>query len=152
MDPLSITASAIAIIQLTTDLITGTRNYYKSARNAPKEITELFDELTSLGIVLGNLKKISKKADAARGSQDGAAESQRTASRLPMLVKMMESGGSLDICYLEMLAFRTKLTKEPSRIKKSLKWPFEKDEIIAVIRRLRNLRDVLITAIASDQL
>ncbi len=155
MDPLSVTASAIAILQLTTELLGGTRNYYKSARNAPKEVAELIDELTTFGVVLEHLKTTANNAKTTELQQDkasGSTSSPRSGNSLPMLQKMMEGGAPLTICYDEMMAFKTRLTKNQSRVKKSLKWPFQKDEVQTVVYRLRNLKSILDTAISSDQL
>jgi hypothetical protein len=154
MDPLSVTVSAITIITLTTDLIIWTQDYFQSVKTAPKEIAELVDELIIMSVVLENLRNISQKVEVPDRSQIGLtsnSESQQKASQLPMLKKMMEANGPLTICYKKMLSFKTKLTKDQSKIKKSLKWPFEKDEIMVVVSRLRSLKSVLDTAIASDQ-
>ena len=63
MDPLSITASAIAILQLTQSIIIGTNNFYKSARDCPAEICGLLDELTSFEMVLESLHSMVEKAN-----------------------------------------------------------------------------------------
>lgn len=155
MDPLSITASAITVIQLTTELVKGTRNYYKDVKNAPKEVAEFVDELTALGIVFGRLKDICQKAEAASLSNiagNDALQRKPKAFYLPTLESMTKADGPLTICYKEMLAFQRKLTKDQSRLKKSLKWPFEKAEITDSIAHLRNLKSALDTAILSDQL
>lgn len=75
---------------------------------------------------------------------------QQKTNYLPMVQKMMEADGSLSLCYYEMTVFRSKLTKDQSRVKKSLKWLFERDEIKNVIGRLRNLVSLFDTAVASD--
>ena len=49
-----------------------------------------------------------------------------------------------------MIEFEKKLSKEKSKVRKVLKWPFQKDEIYAVIKRLRNIQSVLNMAIATD--
>ncbi len=155
MDPLSITASAITVIQLTAELLKGIRNYYKDVKNAPKEVAEFIDELTALGIVFERLKDISQKAEAASLSHiavNGAVQHKQKAFCLPTLGSITKADGSLAICYKEMLAFQRKLTKDQSRLKKSLKWPFEKAEINDSIAHLRNLKSALDTAILSDQL
>ncbi len=155
MDPLSITASAITIIQLTIELIKGTRKYYKDVRSAPKEVLEFVNELTALGVVFERLKDISQKAEAASLSHiavNGAVSQQHKAFCLPTLKSMIKADGPLVICYGEMLAFQSKLTKDHSRLKKALKWPFEKAEITDSITQMRNLKSALDTAILSDQL
>lgn len=63
MDPLSITASAIAILKLTQSIILGTNNFYKSARNCPAEIRGLLDELTSFEKGLESLHSIDEKVN-----------------------------------------------------------------------------------------
>ena len=143
MDPLSITASAIAIIQVTSELVTGTRSYYKNVKNSPKEISELVQGLKCFHIVLNSLKDISQKVDEnPKHPVDQLARDdspQQEISRLPMLQKMLEADGPLSLCYNEMLEFQRKLTKDQSSFERSLRWPFKKDEIKAVINRLRNL-------------
>ena len=63
MDPLSITASAIAILQLTESIIIGTNNFYKNARDCPTEIRGLLDELMSFERVLESLQLMVEKTD-----------------------------------------------------------------------------------------
>ena len=154
MDPLSLTASAIAIIQLTTDLVKGTRNLYKTIKKAPEEVGELLDELNVFGIVLERLNDVAQQAEKTklpRPAANGAATPQ-TLSRLPTLQSMIEPNGSLATCYAEMLGLKIKLTSDHSKLKKSLKWPFQKDEILGVVQRLRTLRSILNSAIIGDQL
>ena len=156
MDPLSITASAITIINGTTDLISACRSYYKNVKGSTKEIAELVHELESFDIVLKSLEDISHKTDEKSKPQkqqfarDDILEEET--SRLPMLQKMLEADGPLSLCYNEMLVFKRKLTKHQSSRRRSLKWPFQKDEIKVVISRLRDLKSLLDTAIAGDHL
>ena len=63
MDPISITASVITILQLTQSVIVGTNNFYKSARDCPVEICGLLDELTSFETVLDSLHSMVVKAN-----------------------------------------------------------------------------------------
>lgn len=156
MDPLSVTASAVAIIQLTTALIKGTRRYYKSLKDAPKEIASFIEQLESLGAVLERLKHTSEEADAIPTSQpttNGGIQNAPSSNRLPLVKRMLQVDGPLAICFEEMLAFRAKLCQDkPSKIKRSLKWPFEKDDIRNAVTRLKELKSVLDTAILNDHL
>lgn len=155
MDPISLTASTIAIIQLTTDLIKVTKDYYKGVKNAPREIAELIEESTNFGKVLEQLKTTLQAAESAERleiARNGLYGIRKEASRLPMLQEMMRVDGPLTSCHEEMLAFKTKLSQNPSTVRRSLKWPIERDETRAIISRLRHLKSVLDTAIASDQL
>lgn len=154
MDPLSITASAIAILQVTTQITTTARGFYKDARNAPREIRELLEELKSFSAVLESLKTINEKSKEASVNNVGIARaggsSLCASDRLPAISNMLRPDAPLSTCHSEMLQFQKKLTKNGSKIKKALKWPFQKAETYAVIGRLRNLQSVLDTAIATD--
>ena len=63
---------------------------------------------------------------------------------------MLEPGAPLEICHHQMIKFQKKLSQDKSKIRKVLRWPFEKDEIYAVIGRLGNIQSILNMAIASD--
>lgn len=155
MDPVSITASAIAIIQVTAELITGTKRYYKSVKGSSHEIADLLQELESFGFMLESLKGISQKVDKTTRQIDQFAwdgTPQQEIIHLPILQKMLEADGPLSLCYNEMLELKRKLTKYQSSLKRSLKWPFKKDEIKAVVNRLRNLKSLLDTAIHRENL
>lgn len=52
MDPLSITASIIAVLQATKRII----SYVKETRDAPKELTKVYEEAKNLVILLYELK------------------------------------------------------------------------------------------------
>ena len=69
MDPLSVTASAIAILQLTQSIIIGTDNFYKRARDCAAEIRGLLDELTSFEKVLESLHLMVEKANGSHVSK-----------------------------------------------------------------------------------
>lgn len=156
IDAFSITVSAIAIVQSITDLIIGTRSYYKCVKYSTKKIVGLIHELESFDILLKSLKGTSQRADENHKQQIGSLARnvgpQHKASRPPMLQRMMEADAPLSPCYNQMLAFTTKLAKDQSGVKRSLKWPFEIYQIKAVIRRLRIFESLLDTAVANDHL
>ena len=144
------TASAITIIELTTEIIKGIHEFYKSAKTAPKEVADLLDELDSFGVILQRLRILSQHAKAAQSQQHAIA--MQSYDNLPMLQKIMERDAPLHLCYEELLDIKSKLTNDRSRLKKALKWPFQKEEIQATFLRLRNYKSLLDTAIMSDQL
>lgn len=82
MDPLSITASAIAILQLTQSIIIGTNNFYQSARDCPAEIRGLLDELTSFEKVLESLHSMVEKANGIHVSKPFLMSEKETAFTL----------------------------------------------------------------------
>ena len=154
MDPISLTASIIAILQLTTELIKVTRNVYKDIKNAPKEVDELLNEFTSFSAVLEHLKAIIEEAEADKrfeAARNGLYGISKTGSRLPTIQEQMKPNGPLATCQREMAAFKTRFDIDTSRVKRALRWPFEKGEVVALIGRLRNMKSNLDTAIATDK-
>ncbi|KAL6714577.1 hypothetical protein ACLMJK_008002 [Lecanora helva] len=155
MDPLSVTASTIAIIQLTSEVISGTRDLYKTLKNAPKEVAELIDELAVFSDVLERLRDICQKADGpgiSTALPTHANGATQKSLRLPTLSKMIKADGPLALCYERLLAFKERLINEDSKIKQSLKWSFRKEETVLLVKRLKNLRSILNDAIVSDHL
>jgi ankyrin repeat domain-containing protein 50 len=67
MDPLSITASIIAVIQLTSSVISAAYNYRNGVKNAPEGAVKIVDDLTGLSQILEKLLKLIEK-DRSTGS------------------------------------------------------------------------------------
>src|SRR5271155_3010464 len=62
MDPLSITASIIGVIQLTSAVISAAYNYRNGVKNAPEDAVKIIDDLTGLSQIL------EKQKDRSTGS------------------------------------------------------------------------------------
>ena len=156
MGPLSIAASAIAIIQGTIDLVTGLKSYYKNVKGSSEEIAQLLRELETFDAVLASLKDISHRADELTERQINQSPDDTMSflenSRLPMLQKMLEDNAPLSRCYNDLRAFKAKHVRRDPGVWKSFKWPFEKDDIKDIVGRLRNYTSLLNTAINSDSL
>lgn len=60
MDPLSITAGIIAVLQATKEVI----SYLKETRDAPKELKKVYEEARSLVILLHELKDLVAAQDS----------------------------------------------------------------------------------------
>jgi hypothetical protein len=67
MDPLSITASIIGVIQLTSAVISAAYNYRNGVKNAPEDAVRIIDDLTGLSQILEKLLKLIEK-DRSTGS------------------------------------------------------------------------------------
>jgi hypothetical protein len=67
MDPLSITASIIGVIQLTSAVISAAYNYRNGVKNAPEDAVKIIDDLTGLSQILEKLLKLIEK-DRSTGS------------------------------------------------------------------------------------
>ena len=176
MDPVSVTASAIAMLQLTSEILKCTWKYYKGVKNAPADVQQLLEELTSFGSVLESLRDLAQKAendvkdtcvlnDRSRVDRQGNDHTtghqisnlpvkdleQYYRSRLPMLKQMLDVESPLVKCYHQLDSFRTSLLQvELKSGRKAMKWPFKEDEVYKIVGRLRTLGSILNTAIISD--
>jgi len=143
MDPLSITASVIAILQLSNTVYKAAREYYTGVKHAPKEIKRLLDELEVFNDILIHLSDIVTKAESnSKTSHEGTL--------LPTVMKLLEPDAALRLCFAEMQQFMDRVTTQKPSMKKALKWPFQKEEIYQTIGRLQKLQSLVEFAIATD--
>jgi hypothetical protein len=135
-DPLSITASIVALLQLTQRVL----EFCVSARGANNERSSISNELISTQDVLYQLLQT-----AAINAKDG---STRT------LAMIHTAGGPLDQ-YSECLeALRSKLAPE-REVRKAIaafKWPFRRDEVLAVVAKIERLKSLFALAQQEDHM
>ncbi len=149
MDPLSITASVIAILQLSNTVYRAAREYYTGVKDAPKEIKRLLDELEAFNDILSSLRDTATKAE--RNGKDKALQgTSHEGTFLPSVTKLLEPDAALRLCFAEMQQFMKRVTTQKSSMKKALKWPFQKEEVYQTIGRLKKLQTLLEFAIATD--
>lgn len=149
MDVLSVAASVVAIIQLSNEIIKGSRKYYIVAKNASKDIKHLLDELESFRQALNGLNEIVTKAETSvsGGVNNGNVPSHEI---LLNIRRMLEPNAPLTACFVEMQHFRHRMKRYESAVTRNLRWPFQRKETLEMVGRLRNLKSLLDTAIASD--
>lgn len=140
MDPISAlgaAASIIAVIQMTQSVGLLLRDLYKNTRDARADIERLYESIVSLEIIV-------------KGLDDLAKESPLTHSALFENLK-----GPLQTIFTELEGLKEKLEVQADgkyervklsmrkEVKRSLKWSFQKDEIVATAARLENLKSSL---------
>ncbi|KAH6989117.1 hypothetical protein BKA56DRAFT_710473 [Ilyonectria sp. MPI-CAGE-AT-0026] len=127
MDPLGATASVIAVLQLSSEVVT----YINSAVSATHERRRLREEVRACGYILQQLK------DEADDSEVGKAWSET--------IKALEAPDApLARLWVALRTVRAKLQPKegPKRLLENLKWPFsekEVEKIIAAIEREKSL-------------
>jgi hypothetical protein len=135
MDPLSITASIIAIIQISSDIV----SYVNGATGATKERKQLRDEVRSCEFILQRLS--DEVSDVEEGNTWLAT------------IKALESHDApLGRLHDALIAIKAKL--EPKKGLKNafstLKWPFDKKEIEKVISTIEHEKNLLGLALTND--
>jgi hypothetical protein len=135
MDPLSITASTIAIIQISSDIVA----YINGTTGATKERKRLRDEIRSCEFILQRL-----------GDQVSDAEDGNTWSAT---IKALQ-GPDAPLGRLRDALAVVKAKLEPKKGLKnafsSLKWPFDEKEINKIISTIEHEKNLLDLALTND--
>jgi len=140
-EPLSLAASIIAVIQVTSSVVSLCYDYRSSVKNASKEMKQLTDEITSLRDILETILKLV---------DDGASHPQL--STLQILTK---KDGLLLKCKAEMEIVQSDLKPSPSgglrAMARTLKWPYAKGDVEKKVEQLNRLKSSLTLALTTDQ-
>lgn len=134
MDPLSITASIIAVLQATKEII----SYVKETRDAPKELTKVYDEAKNLVILLYELKD-------SLAEQDPHDPWLRVTSGLAM------RDGPLDQYKKALEVLVSKTTGHGLRkIGQVLAWKFIKEEVMSLLLQIERIKSLVQIALEMD--
>ena len=140
MDPLSGIASVIAVIQLTTAIVSICYGYRRTTKHASRDIKHITEELDSLGDVLKRLLLLLESEEA-----EGTTQLQ-TLSLLEEPLKQ---------CHIELEALKTNLLSGASdgfmrAIGQVLIWPLKEGDIKKSINRLEKFKALLGLALTVD--
>jgi hypothetical protein len=133
-DPLSISASIVALLQLTQVAVTGLANI----KEASKERSVVRDEIIYVSGLLFNLRGQVTRNEVWSGvvntlsSPRGPLELLKEA--LEQLVKGLSPSGGL------------------MRIGKSVAWPFQKKEVEEILRKIERQKSLIMLAMENTQL
>lgn len=139
-DPLSITASIIAVIQLTGTVAHLCYQYGNAVKGAGKDAARIANEVEDLRGVLRQLLSIAHE------------EEEAGTHRLLALGELTQPEGSLKKCYNDLDVLRTSLEPKTgfAQVKTSLVWPFKAGEVKIVLTGLERLKSTLQLAIVAD--
>jgi len=135
MDPLSTTASIIAVIQLSSDVI----KYISDAAGATKDRIRLRKEVLGCESILQELR------DDADDSEEGRKWSDT--------IKALEApGGPLGRLLVALNAIKTKLRPKEGvgKTLAALKWPFQEKDVNRIIGAIEREKTLLSLALAND--
>jgi hypothetical protein len=140
-DPLSITASIIAVIQVTSKVVSLCYDYRAGLKNAPKEIKQFTDEIVSFRDSLESILKLVEAEDEA-------------STQLSTLKLFTKADGILLTCKSEMTELENDLKPATGirGVARSLKWPYAKAETEKRVERLGWLKSSLTLALATDHM
>jgi hypothetical protein len=141
MDPLSITGTVIAVIQVTTAIISICYDYRQGAKNASREVIRISDELSSLKDVLDSLLRLVENSESS------------DSSRLSTFELLAKPGGPLLSCKTELERLKAKLEPEKGwrAVRQSLVWPLKEEEMRKALSSLERLKSTMQLALSADQ-
>ena len=137
MDPLSVTASIIAVLQLTGEVI----GYLNDVKDAPNECQQCAIEASNLQNLLINLRY--------RLERGHTGDPWFTAVR-----SLNVENGHLDQYKqaLEQLQSRVDVGNGAQKIKRRLVWKFSKAEVAGILARMERLKTLVSIALEMDHL
>ena len=141
MDPFSITGTLIAVLQITSAVITICYDYRQGSKNASREVIQISDELSSLKDVLDALLRLVEKSESS------------DASDLSTFELLARPGGPLLTCQTELERLKRKLEPETGwrKMKQSLVWPLKEGEVKKALGSLERLKSTMSLALSTDQ-
>lgn len=142
MDPVSLTASIIAIIQISGTVVSICYDYRNAIKNSAEDAIKIIKEIKSLQDVLERLLQLVER--------DEAKEYPRLAS----LHGLNQLEGTLTLCRSELSSLKIKL-EAPHGIKKILKinkLPLTEKEVKTTLDSISQMKGTLCLAIATDQM
>jgi hypothetical protein len=139
-DPLSVSASIVAVLQLTGTVV----QYLNDVKEAPKDRQTILSELSELSAASGILYLLR---DFAERPQYGDAWSVTIRS-------LNVPNGPLDQFKLAFELLTTKLAPVDGlkKMRKALAWPFQKTEIQSVIGMIERQKSIFNLALQNDHM
>jgi len=144
MDPLSITASLIATIQITGKVSSLCWDFRSSVKNARNDIARILEEINSLRSVLEALVKLAEDSD------------QENESTLSVLKSLAAKDGALPQCHSQLERIEKELqkyaTSNGKRGKHALLWPFKEKDVSNHLSHISRFKQTLQLALVTDQM
>jgi len=138
MDPLSITGTLIAVVQITTFLISICYDYRSGVNSSSREVLQITESLNSLKDVLESILRLIETTKVGE------------LSTVELLAK---DGGTLQSCQTELERLRAKLEPEKGwrRLRNSLIWPLKEGEMRRALEALERWKSTMQLALSADQ-
>ncbi|PKY05541.1 hypothetical protein P168DRAFT_303322 [Aspergillus campestris IBT 28561] len=138
IEPIGLVGTLIAIVQVCGKLVSVCYDYRMGVRNAPKDISRILDEVTSVGSIAQQLVKAVELDDA---------------SSLPSLQAMEGDNGTLRRCLVELQDLKASLRLgKVSSLRRALAWPLQRADAETRLQVLATIKSTLQLALAADNI
>lgn len=141
MDPLSVIGALIAVVQISSTIISHCYDYRKGVRSAPRDLTRVLDEVSDLRNVMEHLIRLIDD-DVASGRGYLPAVEQMTCKNVP-----------IERCRSDLESIKSRLENPLSEWKafgKRLAWPFQEKDVLKSLEIIRRTKSFIESALAID--
>jgi hypothetical protein len=152
MDPLSVTASVIAVLQAAQTVVSVCYDFRAAINDTPWALTRITSSINDLRLILSRLEEVANESEL---KSDGT-----NLARLTTLEALCKDGGAISNCFEELKTLEKKLLprswagKEGSKRRaliQSIGWQFKGGDAEETLRRLEGYKSTLNLAITMDQ-
>jgi hypothetical protein len=140
MEGLSVAASIIAVVQITQSLSALLRDLYRDVRNARAEIEQLYDSIVTFEIIAKGLDDLMKRRSNMVMNPALLEDPQGPLNQA--LSELKEVKEKLEVQTIDG-RFEKKRFSVGQSVKRSLKWPFKKGEVMTIVERVKNYKSNL---------
>lgn len=152
MDPLSITASLIAVLQISGALISTLYEYRASVKSASADAARIISELNGLrGVLESLLQAVEKESGNVSGGDVSG-------SRLATFQALAKPVGELEHCNADLEAVNLKLGGDGAgsasgwrKVKRALEWPFKEKDVEKLLQSVQRAKSTMHLALWADQ-
>ena len=152
MEPLSVTASVVAVLQATEAVISVCCNYRSASVGSSWEVSRILQGTRDLRKLLRLLEEIADKAEtgAIGGNSDLPALAQLCDPKTGSLVQCLETLSSLEK-QLKPPSWSCPDGSKRSNLVQALSWPLKKAETERTLDKIGHFKSTLNLAISLDQ-
>lgn len=136
-DPLSVTASIIAVLQLTQTVV----EYINSVKDASKDRDRILLEISSVYGLLFSLKDLVER----RSPEDGWATTVKSLGAANGPLAQFKSA-------LERLAAKLAPVTGIEKVGKALRWPSQKGDILDILNTIERQKSLFSLALLNDHM
>lgn len=139
VEPIGLVGTLIAIVQLSSKVVSICYDYRRSVKNAPREISQILDEVASIRNIVERLVEI-------------ADDNEEQSNALPSLQTMGQPDAPLAKCLSELISLKSRLKPEKGlRAKgRALMWPLKEAEVYKSLGTITRIKGTLQLAVSAD--
>lgn len=144
MDPISLTASLIAVLQVSSTVISTLYSYRHGVQNSHADVIRIISSLNSLQAVLESVLSLVEAGKLPESS----------VSQLPTLSQLMGPDGELQRLEANLTTLKGKIEPEKGwrAVRQALVWPLKEKEVKSMLDGIQRVQGLLHFALSADHM